>query len=112
MRAFIRILENKLHEIDKALARHDFLSPKWYAYEFGIQLERTEQELELRDRSVSALPLTIDAHELTEKLFSAIRGELERLRSCLVEQKLEAAQESLGAICSQLAQLDARLGDA
>jgi hypothetical protein len=112
MRAFIRVLGNKLLDIDRALARRDFLSPKWYAYELGIQLERTEQEFELCDRSVPALPLTSDADELTEKLFSAIRGELERLRSCLVEQKLEAAQKSLGAICSQLAQLDACLGDA
>lgn len=112
MRAFIRSLENKRQDIEKALARNDFLSPKWYAYELGIRLERAEQELQLCDRSVPALPLTSDADELTENLFSAIRGELERLKSCLVEQKLEAAQESLATICSQFAQLDACLGDA
>ncbi|MDM0010542.1 hypothetical protein QTI51_36740 [Variovorax sp. J22G73] len=112
MRAFIRSLQNKRQDIGKALARQDFLSPKWYAYELGIQVEDTEREFELYRRSVPAFPAASDANKRIENLFSAIRGELERLRNGLVEQKLEAAEESLVTLCSLLAQLDVCLEDA
>lgn len=112
MQDLISNLKNKVQDIERALARHDLLSPKWYAYELGLQLEHAEQEFELRDHRVLGVSLPRDADGRIENQFKAIRSEVERLRSCLVDQTPEAAQESLRAVCSLFAQLHASFGDA